>query len=533
MRTSILSIFAVTFALAVCVDNAHARGGGGGGGGFSGGGRGGFSGGGGSIRYSGGGARPSAPVARPSTPSAQPRPSNPSSWQTPNTGMAQRPDNYGSLFNKPTQPIEKPIGGSGSYKTFDGPNGGKGVAWETPRGNTGVAVKGGGGGSAIGVKGAGGGEAGAIKGPGGAAAVGVKGAEGGSAAAIRGPGGYWIAGAKGANGGAAVAAKGPYGYGSYVRLPNGSSYYNWHGNPYWRSGGYWYRPYYYAGTVYYSQCGAPYGWDGDDLSVTDSGITTFELNGVTYFYRNGVYYVVQNGKYVVVPNPYEQQPSAPSIDPKASEQLNRLNNALSAIKSFRVVIRDVSDEILDSGQKVQVESRRTLAMRAPDKMAVEFSSDGVTRHTVYDGSKITVYEKASNMYSQTNMPPTISQTMDVLASQYGMAIPAMEMFRPLSVDKLIAQIQTGEYLGPQKVEGDSCQVIRLGLEWADVQVWILDADRALPRRVMISYKKIPSTPKYVMNFTNWDINNPPDSVFALQIPADAAKVEMHPLNKKE
>ncbi len=418
----------------------------------------------------------------------------------PNTSIAQHPNNYGSLLERPTHPVERPIGGSGNIHHIDGPNGGQAIIGRGPNG----------------------------------AGIVAKGPEGGTAVAIRGQGGYSVAGVRGPNGGVAVAAKGPYGYRSYVRLPEGSRYIGWRGSGYWRNGRNWYQPYYYAGSVYYGECSAPYGWDGDDLgNPTDGTITTFVLNGVTYFYRNSVYYIMQDGRYVVVPNPYAQTAQAPDIDPKAKEQLQSMSNSLARFKSGRVVIRDISDEILDSGQKVQVESRRAVAVRAPDKMAVDFSSDDEVRRIVYDGSKITVFEKNKNLYSQQAMPPTLSQTMDVMASKYGMAVPAVEMLRPSLVDKLIPQVLTAQYLGPQTIEGDSCQRISLSLDWADVELWILDADMALPRRAMISYKKIPSTPKYVMNFTNWDTSSPPDSAFEMKLPGDATRVEMRPMGQKD
>ena len=120
MRTIFISTLVAVLVVGAASELALARGGGGGG---SGGGSRGFSGG-GSIRYSGGGgggrpaARPSTPAVRPSTPTARPGAmERPNAFadrsRLPNTSIAQHPNNYGSLLERPTHPVERPIGGSG------------------------------------------------------------------------------------------------------------------------------------------------------------------------------------------------------------------------------------------------------------------------------------------------------------------------------------------------------------------------------------------------------------------------------------
>jgi hypothetical protein len=339
-----------------------------------------------------------------------------------------------------------------------------------------------------------------------------------------------MAGGRGPAGGAAVAVRGPRGYASYSRLPAGSNYVHWHGGSYWNLGFTWYQPYYYAGTVYYSEVPAPAGYVVDNLPDDAS---TNEFDGNTYYYYNSTYYIQKDGKYEAVDFPTGAPSQAPSLDPKAMEQLQRMAAFLSTVKAGRFVVRDTSDEILDSGQKVQVESTRSVAVRAPDRMAVDFTADGVTRRMVYDGKTVTVFEKDQDLYAQQAMPPTLPAALDELASKYGIALPAAELLRPGLMDRLEPQMRSAEYIGPETVDGDNCQLVTFSLDWADVQIWIQDGDKALPRRAVIAYKKIPSTPKYVMSFNDWDLSTPPDSAFELELPSDATRIEMTPLAENQ
>jgi hypothetical protein len=371
---------------------------------------------------------------------------------------------------------------------------------------------------------------GRVAGAAGGAAVVGRGPAGG-VAAVRGPGGNWAAGYRGAGGGGAVAVRGPYGYRSYSRLPEGSIHYPWRGTSYWHSGYDWYRPYYYGGDVYYSEVPAPLGYVTDDLPDDASQVV---LGNTTYYYYQNAYYVQKDGKYEVAAGlGGDVGATGQTVDPKALDQIHRMADFLSTIKAGQFTIQDVSDHILDSGQRTQLESTRRVAFRMPDRFAVDYAGQGQTRRSVYDGKAITMFEREQNLYAQEPMPPTLPETMDTLATKYGMAVPAAELLRPGLFDRLKAQVRSGEYLGVEEIGGVNCHHVAFSQDWADVQMWVQDGDQPLLRKSAIAYKKIPGTPKYVMNLSGWNLTDPPDSAFALTVPADAKKIDMAPMEKPE
>jgi hypothetical protein len=166
-------------------------------------------------------------------------------------------------------------------------------------------------------------------------------------------------------------------------------------------------------------------------------------------------------------------------------------------------------------------------------MAVDFVADGETRRSVYDGKTTTVFEKEANQYSQQPMPPTLDATIDTLETKYGMAAPAAEMLRPGLLDRLKPQLQSADYIGMETIDGVPCHHVAISMDWADCQFWIQDGAQPLPRKLVITYKQVPSTPKYAMDFSTWNLASPPDSAFAMVLPADAKKIDMAPLDPKE
>ena len=458
----------------------------------------------GTVRYSAPAARSSAPAVRSSTPSARPntsvarsstvnRGAGASSFVRPNTGVAQQPNRYGTLLNQPTRGIERPIGSA--------------------------AV-------------------GGVRGSGGAVAGGVRGSGGTVAAGARGSGGAYAGGVRGSAGRAGVVGRGPYGYQSYASLPYGSNRVDWHGSSYWRNGWSWYQPYYYGDTLYYGLSQPPIGWvvAQDELNDLLANATTAAINGQNYYYYHDGYYAAQpSGQYVAVADPTAAPPAvaAVAVNPQAMDQLQRMSDFLATVKACSITIHATSDEILDSGQKIQVESTRTVAVRAPDRMAVDFVADGETRRSVYDGKTMTVFEKEGNDFSQQAMPPTLDATIDTLETKYGMAAPAAEMLRPGLLDRLKPKLQSADYIGMETIDGVPCHHVAISMDWADCQFWIQDGAQPLPRKLVITYKQVPSTPKYAMDFSAWNLTSPPDSAFAMAIPADAKKIDMAPLDAKE
>jgi hypothetical protein len=283
--------------------------------------------------------------------------------------------------------------------------------------------------------------------------------------------------------------------------------------------------------LYYSDVPAPLGYIVASLPDDAASVT---LGGNNYYYYQNTYYAQQpDGQYAVVAPPGAQTDAAApaaaaAIDPKALDQVHRMADLLGSLKAGRFTIQDASDQILDSGEKIQVESTRKIAFRQPDRFAVDYAGQDMTRRTVYDGKTITMLETQQNLYAQEPMPPTLAQTMDTLANKYGMAVPAAELLQPGLFDKLNTQIQSAEYVAMESIAGQNCHHVALGLDWADIQLWVQDGDQPLPRKAVIIYKKIPGNPKYEMDISAWDLADPPDSVFAITIPPDAQKIDMAP-----
>ena len=154
----------------------------------------------------------------------------------------------------------------------------------------------------------------------------------------------------------------------YGHLPSGSREVHWHGNNYWCFGFSYYQPCWYGGEVYYYSVPAPVGVYVDTLPPEAD---TVVYNNQTYYYSDGSYLMPKDSGYEVVDKPagLDQAP-----DPMAL--LRQMTDCLGQMQRFSVVADETTDEILESGEKVQLSSRRTVYVRRPMRWP---STTGPTR----------------------------------------------------------------------------------------------------------------------------------------------------------
>src|SRR6185436_9943719 len=106
-------------------------------------------------------------------------------------------------------------------------------------------------------------------------------------------------------------------------------------------------------------------------------------------------------------------PTAPDIEPAALDALDKMGAYLRTLKSFEVQSRTATDEVLESGQKLQFEAALHLRARRPDRLWLEVDSDRKTRQLFYDGKTFTIYGPRNRMYASVPAPATIQELTEV------------------------------------------------------------------------------------------------------------------------
>jgi hypothetical protein len=88
-------------------------------------------------------------------------------------------------------------------------------------------------------------------------------------------------------------------------------------------------------------------------------------------------------------------------------------------------------------------------------------------------------------------------------------------------------VQRGEYVGIHEVAGVSCHHLAFEQATIDWQIWIDAGEKALPRKLVITYKTEDEVPQYTVTIRKWNLQATlPDALFAFTPPQGATRIDV-------
>jgi hypothetical protein len=224
--------------------------------------------------------------------------------------------------------------------------------------------------------------------------------------------------------------------------------------------------------------------------------------------------------------------SSLGVDPNVVKALDRMGAYLRTLTAFDVEATTSTDEVLDTGQKVQFDGTAQLQVRRPDKLHAEVKTDRKHREFFYDGKTFTVFGRQVDYYATVPAPPTLRELVTVLAQRYGIAIPLADLFFWGAEDERAANLRSAIDLGPATVAGTECEQYALRQEGVDWQVWIQKGDSPLPRKLVITTTSDPAQPQYV-SVLKWNLDPKlSDATFSFSPPQGAMRIVLQTADGK-
>jgi len=218
-------------------------------------------------------------------------------------------------------------------------------------------------------------------------------------------------------------------------------------------------------------------------------------------------------------------PAAPPvIDPQVRAVLNRVCSELSSAKTITYHAEINFDSVLPSGVKIQYAAEMDTAIKRPDHLAINYKSDLGAKTIWYDGKTLTIFDPAHRAYASIATPDSIDAMFKQVADEKNLSIPLEGLDFNDECGRAYRDIQRAKYIGLNDADGIDCD--HLGFIQADTdwQLWVNHNGKPLPRKIVITYKKLPSQPQWSAVFSNWRFNqNLPASLFQPKIPKGAVR----------
>jgi hypothetical protein len=222
------------------------------------------------------------------------------------------------------------------------------------------------------------------------------------------------------------------------------------------------------------------------------------------------------------------------IDAQTGPILKQMCDALDGAKAFRFRVRATMDRSVETGQLAQFHRTSEITVVRPDRLYATTDSDDGLWSAWYCGKTLTVLDRDANMYATEAVPGRIGEMLDYMADNYDLVIPTADLLVGKTYDSLLADVESGTYVGLHAVGETNCHHLLFRQENIDWQIWIDAGKPPLPRKLVITYIQEPDQPQYVAMMDDWDLAPPVSkTTFTFTPPAGAKAVSMSDLVAQE
>jgi hypothetical protein len=206
--------------------------------------------------------------------------------------------------------------------------------------------------------------------------------------------------------------------------------------------------------------------------------------------------------------------------------LKRSSDFLGQQQSFSFEAHVGFDVLQLNGQKLEFGGTRKATVRRPDRVHVEARQrDGDQMTLFFDGETISVDIPGENAYVSVERPGNLDAALDYLVEDLGTPAPLEDFFSSDLYAEVKDKLRSGFYVEEEMIAGQLCHHLAFSAPEVDVQIWIEDGERPLPRRVVITYKTADGSPQFWAQFHGWDLSpETPDELFAYAPPDGAEQL---------
>ncbi len=220
----------------------------------------------------------------------------------------------------------------------------------------------------------------------------------------------------------------------------------------------------------------------------------------------------------------------PKIDERADSAFKKMCSTLDGVPAMKLRVQATMDRPVGTGQLAQFHRTSDITMARPDRLAAHTKSDDGVWSVWYHGKSLTILDSEDNIFATETVPGRIGEMFDYLVDTYDIVMPMADFLVGRTDDSLLAQVESGEYLGVHSVGDNDCHHLLFRQESIDWQIWIDTGEKAVPRKIVITYFEEPDQPQYVAVMDHWELSPAiADNTFSFSPPSGAKSVSMSDL----
>ncbi len=216
---------------------------------------------------------------------------------------------------------------------------------------------------------------------------------------------------------------------------------------------------------------------------------------------------------------------APGVDPAATKILKRTTDYLGSLKQFSVHTQNTLEDLLDSGQRIDLDVSANVIISRPNKLRAERKGDVISQTFYYNGKTLTLYNPTDKVYATEPAPGTIEGTLDYARESLGLIVPAADLVYRNAYSLLMQEVTLAKVVDKAVIGGVKCDHLLFSRPGVDFQVWVADTGKPLPYKYVVTDTGTPARLSVVTVMSNWNVAPAvADAQFTFVPPQGAKKI---------
>jgi len=217
----------------------------------------------------------------------------------------------------------------------------------------------------------------------------------------------------------------------------------------------------------------------------------------------------------------------PAMGGEAANALLQMGQTLQSKEfSFKAQTIRVFEDA--DAQPLHIFHTMNVLVRRPDRLAIQVTGDDGSAKLFYDGKTLTVFNAEKNTYASVPAPNNLQEMLKDVVARHNIDFPLADFVAEAPNKAFLTGVTTGREVGTAMIDGKPTRHLFFtqtpGIE---LELWVDKDEKALPRRLIVTYRLLHGQPSFVAQFSDWNFNvHPSDAEFTFQPPAGATKVEL-------
>jgi hypothetical protein len=233
--------------------------------------------------------------------------------------------------------------------------------------------------------------------------------------------------------------------------------------------------------------------------------------------------------FTIVPPAWAQAPQVAAISADTAAALDRMSKTLRA-HAFSFRSDTIRAYVGPNGELLHIAHTSKFTIRRPDKLLDEVNGDDGPAKIMYDGKNFVIYRPEQKKYVSIPVTGHIERMLAAVEDRVGVDFPLEDLLSDNPAAALLSGVTTGGQVGTAMIDGVNCRHFYF-VQSPDLnmELWLEDNDRALPRRLFITYNLLPGRPTFSAELSDWDLSvRPADADFVFRRPAGVQEVSVKP-----